>query len=216
MVRARPARSGFGAVGFRGADLDARRFRRFNGGMNHSNIWAPWRMSYLRELMRRADEMGGGDALDAEQTRGSFFVDYWEHPENDEANHVVYRNRRGMILLNRYPYANGHLLAALGDARPRLWDYDADQRAALWRLVDLAADLMDRTLNPQGINIGVNQGEPAGAGVAEHLHAHLVPRWAGDTNFMAVVGNVRVIPDSLEHMAGAYRETIGKAGLSTE
>ncbi len=119
-----------------------------------------------------------------------------------------------MVMLNKYPYANGHLLVALGEARPRLVDYDASQRAALWSLVDLAADLMERTLHPQGINIGVNQGRAAGAGVPGHLHAHLVPRWNGDVNFITVVGQIRVIPAALEAMAERYRSvwaTISKS-----
>ena len=103
--------------------------------------------------------------------------------------------------------ANGHLLVALGEPRPTLMDYDPAQRAALWALVDLASELMQSALNPQGINIGVNQGRAAGAGVPQHLHAHLVPRWSGDVNFMTVVGQVRVIPAALEHMARRYRQT---------
>lgn len=111
----------------------------------------------------------------------------------------------GIILLNRFPYANGHLLVALGKARARLMEYDAQERAAFWSLVDVAADLMERTLEPQGVNIGVNQGKAAGAGVPGHLHAHLVPRWHGDVNFITVVGQIRVIPAALETMAARYR-----------
>lgn len=182
--------------------------------MNHANLWAPWRMSYLRDLTRRAKDLGADSLRDAAAAPpGSFFAAYWAHPELDEPNHVVYRNAHGLLMLNRYPYANGHLLVALGEPRPRLLDYEPDQRAAFWRLVDLAADVMERALNPQGINIGINQGEAAGAGVIDHLHAHLVPRWAGDTNFMAVVGNIRVIPDSLDRMAETYRRTIRHAAL---
>lgn len=138
---------------------------------------------------------------------GSFLRDYWLNPGGDEANHVIVRTAAGLILLNRYPYANGHLLVALGEARPTLMDYDPPQRAALWSLVDLASEVMQAALNPQGINIGVNQGRAAGAGVPQHLHAHLVPRWSGDVNFMSVVGQVRVIPAALEHMARRYRAT---------
>jgi ATP adenylyltransferase len=141
---------------------------------------------------------------------GSFLLDYWLDPASDEKNHVIVRAPAGLILLNAFPYASGHLLVALGEARPTLLDYDAAQRAALWRLVDCAADLVTRTLEPQGINIGVNQGRAAGAGVPGHLHVHLVPRWGGDTNFITVVGSVRIIPASLETMARRYRETWSK------
>ncbi|MGI9013104.1 MAG: HIT family protein [Phycisphaerales bacterium] len=172
--------------------------------MQHTNLWAPWRMAYLRELDRRAHDDGAATAIDA-ASASSFLQEYWLNAERDNQQHVIARNEHGMILLNRYPYANGHLLVALGDARPRLLDYEPPQRAAFWLLVELAADLMERALNPQGINLGINQGEAAGAGVAGHLHAHLVPRWNGDTNFMAAVAAVRVIPDSLEAMAEMYR-----------
>ncbi len=115
-----------------------------------------------------------------------------------------------MILLNAFPYANGHLLVALADPRPTLLDYDADQRAALWRLTDIAAELMQTALEPQGINIGVNQGRAAGAGVPSHLHVHLVPRWSGDVNFMSVTARVRVIPSSLDAMYARYRTALAR------
>ncbi|HYE63698.1 MAG TPA: HIT domain-containing protein [Phycisphaerales bacterium] len=164
-------------------------------------IQAPWRLAYL-ESMGDAEKKSG----EPKPTSGSFLRDYWLTPEQDEKNHVVVRTGVGMILLNAYPYANGHLLVALGDPRGRLLDYDPPQRASLWQLVELATDLMELTLEPQGINMGINQGRAAGAGVPQHLHVHLVPRWGGDVNFMAVVGQVRVIPGSLESMARRYRE----------
>jgi ATP adenylyltransferase len=165
-----------------------------------ATLHAPWRLEYLEELGKK--EKAAGDSV----STGCFIRDYWLNPAADEANHVVARTGEGLVVLNRFPYANGHLLVALGEGRPRLLDYTPQQRAALWRLTDLATDLMERTLEPQGINIGVNQGRAAGAGVPQHLHVHLVPRWGGDVNFMAVVGKVRVIPSSLEVMAKRYRE----------
>ncbi len=150
---------------------------------------------------------GGGSA---EASTGSFLRDYWLAPADDAKNHIVVRAKHGMILLNMFPYAGGHLLVALGEARPTLLDYDVDQRAALWRLVDAASDLVNEALAPQGVNIGVNQGRAAGAGVPGHLHVHLVPRWGGDVNFMSVVGQVRVIPVSLDKMAERYRDAWGR------
>ena len=164
---------------------------------------APWRLEYLESLGSGTPPPGTGEA-------SSFLAAYWADPASDEANHVLVRTGAGLILLNRYPYANGHLLVCLGDARPTLLDYDPAQRADLWKLVELATDLMQRTLEPQGINTGINQGRAAGAGVPQHLHVHLVPRWGGDTNFMDVVGRVRVIPSSLEAMAARYREAWGR------
>jgi len=164
---------------------------------------APWRLEYLEKLDSKERRSGppkpGG---------GSFLLDYWNSPEHDGPNHVIERTAHGLILLNAFPYANGHLLVALGDARPTLLDYDPPQRAELWKLVERATDLLQRTLQPQGINTGINQGRAAGAGVPQHLHVHLVPRWGGDVNFMAAVGAVRVIPSSLDAMAARFRATV--------
>ena len=172
----------------------------------HRAIWAPWRLPYLEQL---GDHPAGDQArtpgVPASGSVGaSFLSDYWAHPDDDERNFVVRRNPHGMILLNAYPYANGHLLVALGEPRPALLDYRPEDRAELWSLVEDAADLMHRTLEPQGINIGINQGLAAGAGVPGHLHVHLVPRWSGDTNFVTVVGAIRVIPCALEAMYERY------------
>ena len=114
----------------------------------------------------------------------------------------------GMVLLNRYPYANGHLLVALGEPRPRLLDYTRAQRTAFWNLIELGMALIEEAMHPQGINMGLNEGAAAGAGVPEHLHAHLVPRWGGDTNFITVVGQVRVVPQALQEMAATYRDAL--------
>jgi len=175
-------------------------------------IQAPWRQEYL-ETIDAAEKAGGGAGKgggSAEASTGSFLRNYWLAPADDAMNHIVVRAKHGMILLNMFPYAGGHLLVALGEARPTLLDYDVDQRAALWRLVDAASDLVNEALAPQGVNIGVNQGRAAGAGVPGHLHVHLVPRWGGDVNFMSVVGQVRVIPVSLDKMAERYRDAWGR------
>jgi ATP adenylyltransferase len=158
-------------------------------------------MEYL-ESLGTAEKTAGPP----KSSSGSFLRDYWLAPEEDEKNHVLVRTGKGFICLNAYPYANGHLLVALGEPRARVLDYDPPDRAALWQLTELAMDLMELALEPQGINVGINQGRAAGAGVPQHIHVHLVPRWGGDVNFMATVGNVRVIPGSLETMARRYRE----------
>ncbi|MCK4872996.1 MAG: HIT domain-containing protein [Phycisphaerales bacterium] len=167
--------------------------------MAHDALHAPWRLEYL-EALGEAEKQ---QALTTDVS--SFLADYWAHPEQDEQNHVLYRDDDGIILLNRFPYSNGHLLAALGDGRPALTDYTVEQQCALMRLTCRASDMIERALNPHGINIGINQGRAAGAGLPGHLHVHLVPRWSGDTNFITVVGEVRIIPSSLEAMAERYR-----------
>lgn len=181
---------------------------------------APWRERYLKSLA--SAERGDDDApAPGAGSAGCFLRDYWLTPEQDEANLVVLRRpdapgekpgegTGGMVLLNLYPYANGHLLVALGEGRARLLDYAPAQRAALWRLVEDAAQMLERALRPQGLNIGVNEGRAAGAGVPQHVHVHLVPRWHGDVNFMTVVGGVRVNPSAPENVARLCREAWGE------
>ncbi len=183
-------------------------------------LWAPWRMAYLEGVFK--DDDPDNPASDTSKTgasqahtpadssseplsepapdTGSFLLDYWLTPKLDQQHHVLFRNEHGMIMLNKYPYSNGHLLVAMGDARPSLTDYEPEQRAELWKLVDQASALVERALEPQGMNIGINQGRAGGAGVPSHLHVHVMPRWSGDSNFITTVGGIRVIPSSLEMM----------------
>jgi len=173
--------------------------------MDHRALWAPWRLAYLKDCDEAKDDEARSSALQ------HFLEAYWTCPELDEANHVVHRDEHGMVLLNRYPYANGHLLVALGEGRPTILDYEPQQRTAFWQLVEHATELLQRTLQPHGINFGINQGRAAGAGIPGHLHAHLVPRWDGDTNFMTTSGGTRVIPASLEDMTALLRDADGNS-----
>jgi ATP adenylyltransferase len=172
------------------------------------SLMAPWRDTYIQSL---SDEMQGKGGPKAP---GTFLRRYWETPADDEKNCVIARvgegDCAGMILLNKFPYTNGHLLVALAEGRMRLTEYSPEQRAALWRMVDMACALAEEALEPQGLNIGVNQGGAAGAGVPGHLHAHVVPRWHGDVNFITVVGELRVVPTGLQQMAARYREVWGR------
>lgn len=179
--------------------------------MLNDALWAPWRIAYLKDLERK--EAAASGAIPAPAGSSNFFVRYWATPADDRASLVIYRSEFGMILLNRFPYVNGHLLVALGEPRPRLAEYDASRRAAFWALIERAMDLAQATLDPQGLNMGINEGRAAGAGVPEHVHAHVVPRWNGDTNFMAAVGQVRVVPDALERMWQSYRATVERLGM---
>ena len=188
-------------------------------------IWAPWRMAYLEDLHEGSDANSDRDSSEEctadnqperpiqsgdEQSTGSFLLDYWNQPELDATHHVLVRNAHGLIMLNKYPYSNGHLLVSLGDARPSLTDYPSEQREQLWKLVDQAAALVERVLEPQGMNIGINQGRAGGAGVPCHLHVHVMPRWNGDTNFISTVGGIRVIPSALEMMYERFMRAIKK------
>jgi len=168
-------------------------------------LHAPWRLVYL-EAIEQADRARAA----ASGTEPVSFMDaYWRDEAKDDANHVVVRTPHGLILLNAFPYANGHLLVCLGQARARLLDYSPADRQRLWQLVEAATELMELALSPQGINTGINQGRAGGAGVPTHLHVHLVPRWMGDTNFITTVGRVRVIPGALDAMSQRYRAVWG-------
>ncbi len=110
---------------------------------------------------------------------------------------VLLRDERGVLMLNRYPYTNGHLLVAPHEHVGDISDMSAGQRAGLMELCELGVRLLRQTMRPQGINIGMNLGRCAGAGLPGHAHMHVVPRWNGDVNFMQTVGQIRVIPQAL-------------------
>lgn len=193
-------------------------------------LHAPWRLSYLEMLgaeEREAQKNGTADAdgdgqagarpSDTPSAKPSCFLrEYWLAPDADERNHVIVRTgteqtgRGGLILLNAYPYSNGHLLVCLGRSRQRLLEYTPEERAELWSLVDLAVELCEDALPVHGVNVGINQGLAAGAGVPEHLHVHVVPRWSGDVNFITTIARIRVIPSALDEMAQRYREAWAK------
>lgn len=169
--------------------------------MHNKNLWSPWRYEYLRNLESDTTQIGKV-ACD----EPNFIMQYWNEHSHDQAHLVVYRNDNGIIFLNRYPYANGHLLVALGMPQPMLLSYKPKERRMLWELVEVATAMMHEKLRPQGLNIGINESKAGGAGLPQHLHVHVVPRWNGDTNFMATIGEIRVIPSSLEDMWSLYTQ----------
>jgi ATP adenylyltransferase len=144
-------------------------------------LWAPWRLAYVTSA--------SGPAPDC------IFCNTSEPGRGDL---VVARGRVSFVILNLYPYNNGHLMVVPNRHVPNLASLNADEQAELMRLTRHAEMALTEVYNPQGLNVGINLGRPAGAGIADHLHVHLVPRWNGDTNFMTVVGNVRVVPEDLQ------------------
>jgi ATP adenylyltransferase len=129
-------------------------------------------------------------------------------PEQDRERQILYRGAHAFVVMNRYPYANGHLLVVPYRHLADLPELTAPERGELFDLVCLAQQVLKETMAPQGFNMGLNLGVAAGAGIAAHLHWHIVPRWQGDTNFMPVVGELRVIPQHLhrtyELLAAAF------------
>ncbi len=123
---------------------------------------------------------------------------------------VLARGRRAFVILNLYPYNNGHLMVVPNRHVASLAALDAEERAEMMELTRDAEIALGEGYQPQGINVGINLGRSAGAGIVDHLHIHLVPRWTGDTNFMSVVGETRVLPESLEDTAARLRPLFEK------
>ena len=124
---------------------------------------------------------------------------------DDEKNHIVHRGDKTFVILNAYPYNTGHVMVAplrhVGD----LGELEVDERAALMETTALAIAALKKAMDPEGFNTGMNLGKVAGAGVPGHLHVHVVPRWAGDTNFMPITGETKVLPELLADTAAKLR-----------
>ncbi len=144
-------------------------------------LWAPWRMQYLV----------------GEKEEGCIFCSKIAE-SHDEENYILYRGEWGFLILNLYPYTNGHMMAVPYQHVASLEQLDAETLTELMLLVNKGLAALRQAMSPQGFNIGVNIGEVAGAGVASHVHIHIVPRWGGDTNFMPVLDETRVIPELLD------------------
>jgi ATP adenylyltransferase len=127
-----------------------------------------------------------------------------------QASLVLARGAACFVILNLYPYNNGHLMVVPNRHVARLADATPEELGELMRLTQVAEVVLTQAYNPQGLNVGMNLGRPAGAGIADHLHIHVVPRWTGDTNFMSVVGDVRVLPEDLEATAARLRPLFDK------
>lgn len=159
-------------------------------------LWAPWRMSFIRNV---------------DQEDGCFLCRA-ALADNDRKHFVVRRGKTCFCLLNLYPYNNGHLLIAPLRHEAELEGLTEEERNEVLALAAEAKQALDRAVSPHGYNMGVNLGRPAGAGLEEHLHLHVVPRWSGDANFMTTIGSAKVIPQALEEMWALLREEWDRAG----
>ena len=126
--------------------------------------------------------------------------------DDSAENLIAFRGERAYVILNRYPYTSGHLMVVPFDHKAHLEDLDQPTRAEMMELTTHCVIVLRKIYHPEAFNVGANIGESAGAGVKSHVHIHIVPRWAGDTNFMTVVGDVRVLPESLERTYGRVRD----------
>jgi ATP adenylyltransferase len=129
--------------------------------------------------------------------------------DDDVANLIVHRGERCFVILNLYPYTNGHLMVAPYEHVARIQDIPAETTAEMMALSQQAISVLQAKYEPHGFNVGFNQGRVAGAGVEHHIHMHVVPRWDGDTNFMPVLADTRVMPQTLEQSYEALKGELG-------
>src|SRR5579871_72989 len=147
-------------------------------------LWAPWRLKYIES---------------AEKVEGCIFCDFPAQGVEKDAEHlIVHRSEHSYIILNAFPYSNGHLMVVPFRHTARMEEYTDAEMLDVMQLTRLSVRMLTEAFHPHGFNLGVNMGRVAGAGIPDHLHWHIVPRWNGDVNFMPVLADVRVIPESLE------------------
>jgi ATP adenylyltransferase len=146
-------------------------------------MWAPWRLEYIQNADKK-DE-------------GCIFCEKPKQ-QNDKENLIVHRDKHCFVILNKYPYNNGHLMVVPYEHKSDLLDLSDDILLNIQNVLQKVVAALRNTMEPHGFNIGVNMGRPAGAGIADHIHYHIVPRWNGDTNYMPVLANTKVVSEALD------------------
>jgi ATP adenylyltransferase len=155
--------------------------------LNH--LWSPWRMKYIQ----------------SPKSEECIFCSALKEQDGTE-NLILYRGKLTFLIVNRYPYTSGHLMIVPYDHQPSLENLGAETRAELIETAYQALLVLKEVYHPEAFNLGMNIGEVAGAGIADHVHMHIVPRWGGDTNFMSSIASTRVLPQSLEETYLQVRE----------
>ena len=163
--------------------------------MANYRIWAPWRLPYVKDASKDEVEQCIFCTKPAE--------------DDDQANLIVARGERCFVILNLFPYTNGHLMVAPYEHTPALQALDPPTVAEMMALAQGAMRRLEEVYGPHGFNVGFNQGRIAGAGYEGHIHMHVVPRWGGDTNFMPVLADTRVMPQTLEQSYEALKGSFG-------
>lgn len=161
-------------------------------------LWAPWRMSFV----------GGEHRED-----GCLFCRVDRETDGDVRNLVLTRNGSALLMLNRYPYTSGHLMVAPRRHTADFAGLTQREGVDVQALLQLGVRALAAVYRPEGFNVGANLGEAAGAGIAEHLHFHIVPRWCGDTNFMSTVGGARVLPECLEETYARLQQALESVSM---
>jgi len=163
------------------------------------HLWNGWRAAYVQNWSETAGTV-------AEPLEGSIFTSILNSGLSDEETFVVRRGLRCFAILNAFPYAPGHLLVLPFREVANLEDLTVDESSELWAMVTEATRVLKVSYQPQAFNVGLNLGPVSGGSISQHLHVHVVPRWAGDTNFMTVVANTRTLPESLVDSAEKVRK----------
>jgi ATP adenylyltransferase len=156
------------------------------------HLWTPWRMTYLKS----GSSEGGKQCIFCQKVQAG----------NDTAEHILHRGEHVYVTLNLFPYNNGHLMVVPYQHTGELGDLNSPALTELMTVTQQALGVLRAAYNPQAFNIGINLGQAAGAGIAEHLHQHIVPRWAGDTNYMTVIGETRTIPEWIDQTYARLKE----------
>jgi ATP adenylyltransferase len=165
--------------------------------MSFDKLWAPWRIEYITNP----------------KEEGCFFCQY-PRENDDQKRLILYRGKHSFVIMNYYPYNNGHLMIAPYQHTSELAELTAQERLEIFTLLDKAVTILRETMQAEGFNIGLNLGAVAGAGVKDHLHFHIVPRWQGDTNFMPVLGHTKVISEGLRETYLKLREKFATLQLN--
>ncbi len=165
-----------------------------------NRLWAPWRLKYILE----------DSALGKEKMCIFCFYPSQQHG-SDKENLVLYRGKLSFVIMNRYPYNTGHIMVAPYRHTSSFQDLSKEELEDISLLMKSGIHALQEAFAPEGLNIGINQGKIAGAGYEEHIHVHIVPRWNGDTNFMPVVGDTKVLPESLPDTYDRIKEKLHEA-----
>jgi len=166
--------------------------------LEHKNLWAPWRIHYIQGLSESSE---------------CFICHNLENPQDDEKNLVLWRLKHCIVILNRFPYNNGHLLIAPKRHIGELDLAEDEELLELTKLVRESKKVLSLAIKPHGFNVGMNFGRCAGAGLPEHMHIHVVPRWDGDTNFINVCSDTDVISQSLTELFEQLKHKSEEHGL---
>ena len=157
-------------------------------------LYAPWRFDYVTE----------------DKIEGCVFCHIFENEKDDEKLGVIFRDKNCYVVMNKYPYSPGHMMVIPNYHTDKIEDLDDEVWLEISLRVKQGVKLLKQTLNAEGVNLGMNLSKAAGAGIAEHVHYHLVPRWLGDTNFITTVGNTRVYPVDFEKLYKKLKENSKK------